>query len=77
MKGDSMNKLTGYNAVIPAYGRDYRNKADAIADFIKGQDFILQSFHSSGYVNIDAFARGAVVNIRYAQLRKIAVYRVA
>lgn len=71
-----MQKLAGYNTITPAYGRDYRNKADAIADFVAGKDFVLQSYNGSGYVDVDAFASGSTVNIRYAQLRKIAVYRV-
>ena len=70
------DKLTGYQTLTPAYGRDYRNKADAIADFDAGKDFILQTFGASGYVSQEDFAPGATANIRYAQLRKVAIVRV-
>lgn len=68
--------LTGYQTVTPAYGRDYRSKAEAIAAFESGADFVLQSYNGSGYVSRADFAPGATANIRYSQLRKVAVYKV-
>lgn len=69
-------KLSGYQTVTPAYGRDYRSKAEVQADWDADKDFILQSFNGSGYVNRQDFAPGATVNIRYSQLRKVAVIKV-
>ncbi len=68
--------LTGYQTITPAYGRDYKSKAEAIADFDAGKDFILQSYNGSGYVSKSDFSPGATANIRYGQLRKVAVYKV-
>jgi len=64
--------------VTPAYGRDYRSKAAALADWEAGKDFALQGYGGSGYINQADAARyspGATVNIRYAKLRRVAVVR--
>ena len=65
-----MEKLTGYQTLTPAYGRDYKKGKDAEKDFLEGKDFILHSPFFEGYCSIKDFAPGAVANIRYnKQLR--------
>lgn len=59
--------------VSGAYGRDYKSKAAAVADWDAGKDFVIRSFgpDSGRYVNKPAVAGS--VNIRYANDRKVAV----
>lgn len=68
--------------VIPAYGRDYRNKAQAIADWEAGKDFILQDISSpwdGKPINKEDAVRAGFreVNIRFKNMRQIAVVKVA
>jgi len=37
--------------VVPAYGRDYKSKAAAIADWDAGKDFRITDYKLSGYIN--------------------------
>ena len=62
--------------LTPAYGRDYKSKAAAIADFDNGRDFIEAA--SGRYVSrCDAIGAGVrEVNIRYKALRSVCVVRV-
>ncbi len=46
-----MEKLTG-GTLTPAYGRDYKNRAQIIEDLNKGLDFTMQTFNFSGYCSI-------------------------
>lgn len=64
---------TNYQVVSPAYGRDYRNAKDAKADFLGGKDFVSHVFppQGGGYCSVADFAKGVVVNIRYAKMTKI------
>jgi len=55
--------------VTPAYGRDYRNKAAALADWDADKDF--RETASSKYINkSQAEAMGLKVIIRYGKLMK-------
>jgi hypothetical protein len=54
--------------VTPAYGRDYRNKAQALADWFAGKDFILGL---TGQYLSKRDAENASVWIRYDKARKI------
>lgn len=60
-----------YHTLTPAYGRDYKSKAAILVDFNAGKDFILQP--QGLPINNAQIAQGVTVNIRYAQLRKVAV----
>jgi hypothetical protein len=60
-----------YQTVIPAYGRDYKNKAEVETDFRAGKDFQMQSLTSSGYCSIRDFQKGVIVNVRYSKLTKV------
>jgi hypothetical protein len=70
----------GRTTVTPAYGRDYRSKAQAIAAWEAGEDFILQDMMSpwdGKPIDIES-AREAgyhTINIRYRKLRSVAVYK--
>lgn len=60
-----------YHTLTPAYGRDYKSKTAILADFNAGKDFLLQP--QGLPINKAQIAPGVVVNIRYGQLRKVAV----
>ncbi len=40
-----------YISAVPAYGRDYKTKADVLADWEAGKDFLIQDMFESGYIN--------------------------
>lgn len=64
-----------YVTVVPAYGRDYKNKKDLAADFHAGKDFIVQDFFSGedgrAVNKEDAERAGIVLSIRYDRLTKV------
>lgn len=64
--------------VTPAYGRDYKSKAKAIADWNSGLDFRVQDYKLSGYINnADAAVIDITeIHIRYDQNRRIAVVKI-
>lgn len=60
--------------VIPAYGRDYKSAAVALADWDAGRDFKIADCSSpwdGSYVN--KADHPGPVRIRYAKLRKVCV----
>ena len=73
-----MNKLisTDFIELSPSYGRDYKSKAEAITGFRASHDF------SGGYqigfstCNIQDFAPGTTVLIRYKRLTQVASVKV-
>lgn len=60
-----MNWIT----VMPAYGRDYKNKAEALADWDADKDFIETSSRSATNKSY-CEANGLKVIIRYGKLMK-------
>lgn len=64
--------------LTPAYGRDYKSKAEVEKDFYGNKDFHCVDLFSQGYINRkDLIAVGEkFINVRYAKLRKVAVLRV-
>jgi hypothetical protein len=65
----------------PAYGRDYKSKAAAIADLIAGKDFLGTDPSIGLYekpTNIRSLREAGVklVSIRYAALRRVASYQI-
>ena len=73
----SISKISGsYFELAPAYGRDYKNKAEVEAAFRAGKDF--EGDYQLGFkpVGIKDFEPGTVVNLRYSGCRKVAVVRV-
>lgn len=67
--------MTQYLSAIPAYGRDYKNKKDLLADWAAGKDFLIQSFNGTGYVNKDDKPSDVTLNVRYDRLRKVCVIK--
>lgn len=60
-----------YLEITPAYGRDYKSKATAVADFIEGKDF--RDTASGQYLSIRDLTDGSYsVIIRYGKLMKVA-----
>lgn len=67
---------TDYLTLIPAYGRDYRNKADVIRHFLEGKDFQTTDLSSHAYLSIRDFHAGVKVTLRYANKTKTCVVTV-
>ena len=65
-----------YHVLTPAYGRDYASKAEVRTSLLADQDFILQP--AGCYANLTSFEAepGSSLNVRYARLRKITVFKV-
>jgi hypothetical protein len=63
--------------LIPAYGRDYKTKAAVLADWEAGKDFLDSGWNRTGgsYINKGDCPKGTNLNIRYAGLRKVAVFK--
>ncbi len=62
--------------LIPAYGRDYKNKVAVLADFQRDKDFEDASFDATGrYINKSDIKRagGGTVKLRYARLTKFVI----
>ena len=63
--------------LTPAYGRDYKSKAEAIEAWEDGQDFILNDFASMfdgkpcNHADLSEAGEYDFVNIRYAKLRRV------
>ena len=60
--------------VLPAYGRDYKNKKEILADYLANKDFEVSDISNKGKVNkSDCQKMGiACLIIRYSNLRKTA-----
>ena len=66
-----------YVVVSPAYGRDYKNKESAKADFLAGKDFQLESISYGGkYCSIRDFAKNVKVEVRYNKLQSAVIVEV-
>lgn len=66
---------TKYVTVVPAYGRDYKTKAEVKAAFNEGKDFTVNDFFSGqdgrAVNKEDAEREGVVLSIRYDRLTKV------
>lgn len=60
-----------HGELVPAFGRDYKNKKAVEADFRSGKDFILCTPRSDTYCSIRDFAPGVRVILRYAKQMKL------
>jgi hypothetical protein len=66
--------MTTYQTVTPAYGRDYKSKKDAIADWNAGKDFQCQP--QGCYISKrEANEAGLAINIRYKKLQHVIALR--
>ena len=69
-----MDKLSG-GTLMPAYGRDYKNRAQIVEALNKGVDFMYHSFNGDGYCSIRDLADGQF-QVRDASARKVWVINV-
>ena len=60
--------MTTYQTVVPAYGRDYKSKAAAIADWNAGKDFRCEP---QGCYITKAEAQNLAITIRYNKLKSV------
>jgi hypothetical protein len=63
--------------LTPAYGRDYKSKAEVEADFLANKDFLNQSYGEPRPrpINREQIPPGSTVNVRYARMTKVAVLK--
>ncbi len=60
--------------VTPAYGRDYKSKAAALADWDAGKDFIISTTGQSvNKPNVARYSPGEEVRIRFNKLRSVVI----
>lgn len=70
-----------YVTLVPAYGRDYKSKKEVEQAWKEGKDFQIQSIghpDDGRYINKEDAAKdlpGTTFNIRYKQLRNVAVVK--
>lgn len=65
-----------YYELTPAYGRDYKTKAEVIEAFKSGKDF--GGDHQMGfqYCSIRDFKPGDTVNLRYKANRSVVPFKI-
>lgn len=63
--------------LTPAYGRDYKTKAQAIADFNANKDWIGDYQLGFRLVNKEQIPPGSTVLLRYAKETKVVSLKVA
>ena len=64
--------------VKPAYGRDYKNKKEAIAAWAEGKDFIHSTaiiYGGGEYTSCRDWPDGQEVEIRYNKLRSLVLLK--
>ena len=63
--------------IVPAYGRDYKSKKAALADWQAGKDFRIVGYRSEGggtYVSIrDRATIEGSIQIRYYKLQRVVI----
>lgn len=57
--------------LIPAYGRDYKSKAEVLAAWFADKDFLATGYGGGGYINRPQVT--CDVHIRYKQSREVCV----
>ena len=65
------------STLVPAYGRDYKNKKEIIADFTANKDFLLESYNGSTYINREQVEQlnEREVMVRYSKLMKVTILK--
>ena len=71
-----MEKLSGSFELDPAYGRDYKNKADVEKAFREGKDFMGDWQCGFKPIGISDFSAGTTIILRYRQNRAVHVIKV-
>ena len=68
--------MSEYIVVSPAYGKDYKNKSDAVQAWRAGQDFILESLGGTGrYCSNRDFKAGINVEIRFNRKEDLVIIK--
>ena len=63
--------------LLPAYGRDYKSKADILADLNADKDFVFSSIQSALVNRPQLVAEGCKsVVVRYGQQRKVTSFAI-
>lgn len=65
--------MFGIMPLTPAYGRDYKSKAEVEKDFLDGKDF---QTCAGSYCSARDFPPGTEITVRYAKLRKVHILRI-
>jgi hypothetical protein len=65
-----------YYELTPAYGRDYKNKAEATAAFEANKDFLGDYNLGFSLVNKEQLPPGSKVNLRYRGNRSVTTVKV-
>lgn len=63
--------------LTPAYGRDYKSKAEVITALREGKDFEANDPFSSGKCSILDFPAGTQLKLRYKRLTMSCIYTVS
>ena len=75
-----MNTQTLWNGksgqLLPAYGRDYKNKKEVQAALDAGKDFILVTYQGETYINKEQIAPGSTFLVRYSKQMKVGQFKV-
>ena len=66
--------MIGIGTLVPAYGRDYKNKATLLADFAAGKDFRCASGQYATFHDLVKIGMKSV-QVRYANNRQTFVVR--
>jgi hypothetical protein len=67
-----------YGTLTPAYGRDYKTGPDALADWNKGKDFIINNPTMSTYCSIldtEDYPVGHSLQIRWNKLIEVGIIK--
>jgi len=68
-----------YAVLTPAYGNDYKKQSEVKAAWEAGQDFVLNSFQGTTYINKAGAVKAGYdsVQIRYSKKTKVMVLKVS
>ncbi len=75
-KAEKTNPKLSAGVLTPAYGRDYKNKADLIKDFRSGKDFRINFHTGRTYCSIRDGVIGEMVKLRYDKQTKALFYTI-
>jgi len=64
-----------YVVVSPAYGRDYKNKSEAVQAWRAGQDFVNESIWTGTYCSNRDFEAGVTVEIRFNRKEDLVIIK--
>ena len=68
-----------YVTLVPAYGRDYKNKKEVQTDWDADKDFLINDMshpYNGKYINKPQASKGDTMMIRFKQLRNVHVIKI-